>query len=268
MVPVPVKFRVLNLSTGKDGKGQAIDIWTGGGIANNFSKKLATVAYATRSEPLTPMRSKNFQPREVNGKQVYGYSISYAPKGATSDEVAATQNGDAFPGDEMTIVITTNPAANTARTLSGATYYTKAADHGDGTHTTFQDMAVPAGSKLVLLDGHGLLLPAYDPSNPEVRSYDLASSAGCLPEIKAKGKILIDPNSRYTLSPDTSPDFAYVLKSDVTSVDVTKVPSGVSTAPQCSQKVATVDLPGSAGEQPIIFLYGDPEKPKSLVFPG
>lgn len=270
LVPVRVKVRVLNVAAGSDRGGQPIDVWTGTGIANSSSEKLATVGYGTESGPLTPKRSSYVQARTVNGKQVYGYSLTFAPHGATSQDVALLQSEDAFPGDELTIVVSSDSSSSTStHALRDTVYFTKATDHGDGTRTTFQDMAAPSGTKLVAMDGHGLDTPPYDPSNPDVTAFDLTSGSACLPEVMAKGAPQLGTNSRWTISADGTPDFAYVVKSGASSVDVVSVPPGVSSPDQlCSKKVATVDLPASAGDRAIIFLYGDPTKPDSVVLPG
>jgi len=263
-----VKVRVIDLASGTDGSGQAIDVWAGSGPGSSSSKKLATVDYATRSDELTPLRSSYSQPQDRNGKQVYGYQLWFVPKGATTTDAGIYQNGDAYPGDELTVLVYTTPGSTTARSLGFLAYYFKAADHGDGTRTTFQDIAAPSGSKLVALDAHGVKSPAYDPANPTSTAFDLSAGSGCLPEVKPKGSITSDANSRYTISTESVPDFAYVLKGDASSVEVTKVATGVTTEPQCSHTVATVVLPDSASDHVLVFLYGDPAAPKALVEPG
>ncbi len=268
-IKLAVKVKVLNLAADASGVGSDIDVWAGSGPSGGV--KLATVHYAQRSDDLTPLASKYYEPTETNGQKIYPYQISFVASGTTPATALAVQNEDAYPGDELTMVIASAPRVSQGGTPGYATQVlltkTGSGRTGGGLGgELFSGLKAPANDRLLYFNAFGLVgtaATATTGSNPP--SYDLGlAGSGCVGEVGASDQPPVSTaNSRVSVGQSSFSTFAYTPAVSATAVGV--YPS----ATQCAgTALAQIPLPASSGDRVIAFLYGPLNGLKSLTFAG
>ncbi len=228
--------------------------------------------------PLDPLVSNYTQPQKKNGKDVYSYMLSFYTRGGTAQkQQVSTQSEEAFPGDELIILI--GPGSSTPRSFDPAAgsdqvLFTKTDNTANGGGALFDKTNTPAGKALVYVNASGVPIgatttaPTSTPPNGSRSAgltFDVGQDGkGCLPEVGPQAPAPGDTHSRSLTSPGSIGGFFYVVSPGSQRLNLY---SATDTGCHPKPIAGPFEINVTSGHHLAVLLYGPPDNLKSLTLP-
>lgn len=269
---LPAKVRVVNLYR-RSGAGHTIDVWAG---SAQSGKKITSIAYGKISDPITPLASTFSAATKVSGRDVYSYMFTvYTEGGTTEKERVISQGEQAFPGDELIMLV--GPGSATPQSFAPAAgadqvLFTKTDNTTNGGGTLFAKTKTPAGRGLLYVNALGVPIGEASAGSTSTSSigsggtgltFDVGETGqGCLPEVGPQAPAPGDTHSRALISPQSLGGFAYVVSPGAQQVSLYGATDG-----GCKQSPigGPFAVTANSGDHTGLLLYGPPDDLKSLV---